>query len=207
MSIKEDKLIINYNYNSIVKVPESVKIISAGGSLHFIGPLGYSRFNLYKLNLLGIDRVGLFLERNQNRRVIVIKVMSTRKSYLHLYRSILESKCFGVSRGFLVYLDIFGIGYRVAITGFENIMTTGRKYLNELLTFKLGYSHDIGVTLPEGARAYVQSATSICLFGIEKNQLTQLAHSIRALRKPGAYKQKGIQLSTEKLKFKTGKKK
>ena len=72
---------------------------------------------------------------------------------------------------------------------------------------KLGFSHDVQYTLPNSLRAFLPEPTLVGLYGIDKNEITQAAARIRALRPPSAYKGKGIRLADEKIKLKAGKKK
>jgi len=74
-----------------------------------------------------------------------------------LLQSLLKNKIEGVTKGFLVYLRISGIGYRAAIDG-------------QTLTFKLGYSHDVAYDLPDSMRAFLPEPTLVGLYGIDKNQ-------------------------------------
>ncbi len=76
-------------------------------------------------------------------------------------QSLLRNKIEGVTKGFLVYLRISGIGYRAAIDG-------------QTITFKLGYSHDVAYDLPSSMRAFLPEPTLIGLYGIDKNQVTLL---------------------------------
>lgn len=75
-----------------------------------------------------------------------------------LLQSLLQNKLEGVTKGFLVYLRISGIGYRASLT-------------DQTLTFKLGYSHDIAYELPPAMRAFLPEPTLIGLYGIDKNQV------------------------------------
>ena len=100
----------------------------------------------------------------------------------------------GISRGFLIYLKIVGIGYRAHLE-------------QNTLFLKLGYSHDIIYNIPSSIKIFLLDPTLLCLFGIDKNQLTQIASNLRKLRKPSVYKGKGIRLLNEKINIKTGKRK
>jgi large subunit ribosomal protein L6 len=75
------------------------------------------------------------------------------------------------------------------------------------LLLKLGYSHDLIYTIPSSIKVFLLDSTLICLFGLDKNQTTQIAAKIRNLRRPSAYKGKGIRLVNEKVLVKQGKKK
>lgn len=70
----------------------------------------------------------------------------------------IRNKLEGVTKGFLVYLRIAGIGYRATQQG-------------QTLTFKLGYSHDIVYTLPDSMRAFLPEPTLLGLYGVDKNQV------------------------------------
>ena len=53
-----------------------------------------------------------------------------------LYRALVHNMVVGVSEGFTVKQELVGVGYRVAVQG-------------QLLTFSLGYSHEIQLLLPD----------------------------------------------------------
>lgn len=108
--------------------------------------------------------------------------------------SIFSKKAEGVSRGFFIYLKIVGIGYRV--------------FLNEdLLTLKLGFSHLYKTKVPNSVKIFLPEPTLLCLYGIEKNQVSQVAAQIIQIKRPSPYKGKGIRVLDSKITLKTGKKK
>lgn len=194
-----------YQYQEQIILPENVTVSlnhqnrqeNCFDSFLFSGPLGTSIFSFHSLSSLKNSRVAFSFDDSKNIRIIYIN--STNKSCSKLYKSILENKCIGVSRGFLIYLKISGIGYRV-------VLTKNERTNNDVLIFKLGYSHDIRYEIPTGIRVFLQNPTSFCLFGLDKNQLTQIAAAIKNLRKPNAYKEKGIRLLNEKVTLKVRKK-
>jgi large subunit ribosomal protein L6 len=99
----------------------------------------------------------------------------------------------GVSQGYQKVLEIVGVGYKAQVVGNK-------------LVLALGYSHPIEFQLPEGIKASVDAKqTQITLAGVDKQQLGQVAGSLRALRFPDAYKGKGIRYAGERLKLKVGK--
>src|SRR3990172_4605027 len=98
----------------------------------------------------------------------------------------------GVSKGFSKQLDIVGIGYRAQVEG-------------KKVVFSLGYSHPIEFPIPPGIAIDVEKQTRITVSGPDKQQVGQIAASIRALRKPDPYKQKGVRYVGEQLKKKAGK--
>nr|YP_010470420.1 ribosomal protein L6 [Tetraselmis marina]UVF37908.1 ribosomal protein L6 [Tetraselmis marina] len=108
--------------------------------------------------------------------------------------SIFSQKVQGISRGFFLYLKIVGIGYRV--------------FLNDnILTLKLGFSHLYKVKIPNSVKIFLPEATLLCLYGIDKNQVSQIAAQITQVKKPSPYKGKGIRILDSQVRLKTGKKK
>lgn len=204
-----------YQYQDKVELPEKVSLTvqksemsssQLPDSFLFTGPVGTSRFSLQNLNSLKKDRVAFSFDTYSldsnitNDKMRIIYINSTKKSNLKLYKSLLENKCVGVNRGYLINLKITGIGYRVTLINGKNGTS------NDTLQFKLGFSHDICYELPSGVRAFLQSPTSFSLFGLDFNQVTQIAATIKSLRKPNAYKEKGIRLLTDKVTLKIRKK-
>ena len=72
---------------------------------------------------------------------------------------------------------------------------------------KLGFSHDVEFLIPEGIDAICPKSDQIILLGIKKDFLNKTASTIRSLKKPDAYKGKGILFDNEILNLKEGKKK
>lgn len=175
-------------YHHSFQIPQKVTIEKKGDLLKFSGPLGSTYLNLNKIDPNGLGGISLNSNKNQ------LELLSPSKSFFGLFKKLIENKIRGITRGFLVYLKIIGIGYRASLQ-------------DENLVLKLGYSHDILYKIPSSVRLFLIEPTVICLFGIDKNQITQIATKIRDLRKPSVYKGKGIRLINEKILLKQGKKK
>lgn len=175
-------------YQTMIKIPQGVTVKKNNNILLFSGPLGTTILNLQKIDPIGIGSIFLDIQNNN------LQIRTLSKSFFGLFKSLLQNKLQGVSRGFLVYLRIVGIGYRAHIE-------------NKTLFMKLGYSHDILYKIPESVRIFLLEPTLLCLFGIDKNQITQVAAKIRQIRKPSVYKGKGIRLLNEKIVLKAGKRK
>lgn len=109
-------------------------------------------------------------------------------------RANIHNMVHGVSEGFVMRLEIQGVGYRAAVEG-------------NVLTLTLGYSHEIKFMIPEGVKAEVDKQTLIALSGYDRQLLGQVAAEIRRLRKPEPYKGKGVRYEGEKVRKKEGKKK
>ena len=119
-----------------------------------------------------------------------------------LARALANNAVVGVTEGFTKDMDIVGVGYKADVQG-KKIM------------FSLGYSHPIEYPLPDGIDAkaervntkasITQYQTTITLSGIDKQLLGQVAAELNRLRKPDAYKGKGVRYANKLYKLKPGK--
>ena len=119
-----------------------------------------------------------------------------------LARALANNAVVGVTAGFSRQMDVVGVGYKADVQG-------------KRIVFSLGYSHPIEFSLPEGidARAermatkgsIAQYQTTLTLSGIDKQRLGQVCAEMHRLRKPDAYKGKGVRYADVPLKLKPGK--
>jgi large subunit ribosomal protein L6 len=119
-----------------------------------------------------------------------------------LARALANNAIVGVTEGFSRQMDVVGVGYKADVQG--------RK-----IVFSLGYSHQIEFPLPEGidvktervpAKSSIQQyQTTLTLSGIDKQKLGQVAAEMHNLRKPDAYKGKGVRYADVPIKLKPGK--
>lgn len=114
-----------------------------------------------------------------------------------LARTLINNMVVGVTQGHSKQLDIIGVGYRVAADG---------KGLN----FNMGYSHPVKVAPIEGINFTLTAdektrVQRIKVDGIDKALVGQIAADIRKIRKPDAYKGKGIRYVGEVIRLKAGK--
>ena len=114
-----------------------------------------------------------------------------------LYRALVHNMVVGVSEGFSITQELVGVGFRVAVSG-------------QLLSFSLGYSHEIQLMLPAEVKAEVPDVKKgenprLVLKSCDKQLVGQVAAKIRSFRKPEPYKGKGIKFAGEQLRRKAGK--
>jgi large subunit ribosomal protein L6 len=124
------------------------------------------------------------------------------KAFHGLARALANSAVVGVTEGFKKEMDIVGVGYKADIQG-------------KKIVFALGYSHPVEYPLPEGIEAKAEAVnaktsinqyqTTITLSGIDKQKLGQVAAELNRLRKPDAYKGKGVRYANKYYKLKPGK--
>ncbi len=114
-----------------------------------------------------------------------------------LYRALAHNMVVGVSEQFSIKQELVGVGYRVSLNG-------------QILTFSLGYSHEIQLMLPSEVKAEVPDVRKgenpvLVIKGCDKQLVGQVAAKIRSFRKPEPYKGKGIRFVGETLRRKAGK--
>ena len=114
-----------------------------------------------------------------------------------LYRALVHNMVVGVSTGFSTKQELIGVGFRVSVQG-------------QLLTFSLGFSHDIQLLLPAEVKAEVPDVKKgenpvLILKSCDKQLVGQVAAKVRSFRRPEPYKGKGIKFSGEQLRRKAGK--
>jgi large subunit ribosomal protein L6 len=128
---------------------------------------------------------------------------SDEQAALHgLARALANNAILGVMQGFSKQMDVVGVGYKADVQG--------RK-----VVFALGYSHSIEFPLPEGIEAKAerlttkgsiqQYQTTLTISGIDKQKLGQVCAEMHKLRRPDAYKGKGVRYADVPIKLKPGK--
>ena len=70
---------------------------------------------------------------------------------------------------------------------------------------KIGYSHDVIMTEPEGVTVEVPAPNKLIITGADKEKVGQFAAEIREKRLPEPYKGKGIKYVDEYIRRKEGK--
>jgi large subunit ribosomal protein L6 len=168
-----------------IVMPEKVTVEIKDDMITVKGPKGELSWNYPEKLKISVNDGTVSIERDGDTKV--------EKSLHGLTRSIIANMVTGVSQGYQKVLEIFGIGYKAQVQG-------------NMLMISLGYSHPIAYQLPDGINASVDpKQTQITLTSIDKQQLGQVAASIKALRLPDVYKGKGIRYAGERLKMKAGK--
>ncbi|MEJ7616907.1 MAG: 50S ribosomal protein L6 [Pyrinomonadaceae bacterium] len=119
-----------------------------------------------------------------------------------LARALANNAIVGVTEGFTKKMDVVGVGYKADVQA--------RK-----VVFSLGYSHPIEFPLPEGVdvkservatkASIPQYQLTLTLTAIDKQKLGQVAAEMHNLRKPDAYKGKGVRYADVPLTLKPGK--
>lgn len=167
-----------------IPIPENVTVKIEKNRLQISGPKGELG---HKVSL------GLKVEIKDNQIIIEAKNETKQLKSLHgLHRTLVANKIEGVVNGFSKTLELHGTGYRVSLE-------------KDSLKMQLGFSHPVVVKPVEGIEFQVEGNNVIKVSGLDKQLVGQVTASIRDLRKPDAYKGKGIRYLGEVVKLKPGK--
>jgi large subunit ribosomal protein L6 len=165
------------------KIPKNVKINIENNKIYFESLLG-------KLSLNYINEILFFFKKNQ--LILIFNSQKNKKSILNLYNKLIKLKIKGVLQGFKLNLILKGIGFKAFVE-------------NDNLILKLGFSHNITVSIPSNIKV-ISQANNLIFSSIDFIFLTQFVHFIKNHKKPEPYKGKGLLLKNEKILKKEGKK-
>ena len=175
-----------------ISIPSGVTITINDAEVEFKGPKGTLK-----------TPIPSGVTFKQEDGTLVAERQSDDQAAFHgLARALANNAVVGVTEGFQKAMDIVGVGYKADVQG-------------KKIVFALGYSHPIEYQLPEGIEAKAervntktsinQYQTTITLSGIDKQKLGQVAAELNRLRKPDAYKGKGVRYADKYYRLKPGK--
>ena len=193
------KYIEKFFFTHTIQIPSKVKIQKIKNSLFFEGPLGLIEIDICKIDSLGLGFFRINSELNQ-LEIFVRKTSKNSKAFFGSILSLCQNNIHGVCQGFLVYLELTGVGFRAMIHDSQSSSI-------QKIEFKIGQSHEIIYEMPQNIRAFSIKPTLLCLYGLDKMEITQIASFLRSFRPPEPYKGKGIRYKDEVIRIKVGKKK
>ncbi len=168
----------------IIVLPDKVELTLVGAEVVVKGPKGELKFTPQK-----------FVTVEINGREVEIKVKNSadkfQRSIWGTTRSLLQNNVTGVSQGFSRQLEINGVGHKAEMKGNK-------------LALSVGFSHPVEFNPPTGITISTEK-NIITIAGIDKQQVSQVAANIRAIKKPEPYKGKGIKYVEEVIRRKAGK--
>ena len=175
-----------------ITIPTGVTITIGEGALEVKGPKG-------TLNTPIPTGVTF---KQENGSLVAERKDDSFKAFHGLARALANSAVVGVTEGFKKEMDIVGVGYKADVQA-------------KKIVFALGYSHPIEFPLPPEVDAKAerlttkgsiqQYQTTLTLTSIDKQKLGQVAAEMHKLRKPDAYKGKGVRYANVPIKLKPGK--
>ena len=146
--------------NMPITVPAGVEVKIDGNHIAVKGPKGSLERDIHPNMKVELDGNEIKVSRPDDTNI--------NKSLHGTTRANLNNMVLGVSEGFIIRLELIGVGYRVQAAG---------KGLN----LSLGYSHPVEIEAVEGIEFKVEGNTKISVEGIDKQLVGQVAANIRAL--------------------------
>jgi large subunit ribosomal protein L6 len=119
------------------------------------------------------------------------------KSHCGSFLAELKLAILELSVKYFVVLRLFGVGFK------SHVLSVG---INNILQFKLGFSHLIFYKIPENINLVSLKNTKIFLSNPCLKKVTQASAFVRSFKLPDPYKGKGILYNNEKVRLKKGKK-
>lgn len=162
-----------------IPIPKNVQVLLAKDYVKMVGPFGTL-----------VKKTGTLQIAIHDFRLYVLNGGKQTNNFLSLFRGYLV----GLSKGYRRKLRLVGVGYRASLNQ------------NKLL-LKVGFSHEVEYDIPGDVTITCSKAkgTVILIRGKELQRVNQVASEIRRLRRPDAYKGKGIHYDNEVLRLKKGK--
>lgn len=143
-------------------------------------------FQICLLKSKNIIKISSLLFKESNKKKLVKSVLGTLFAII---------KQFIIEILFMFYqkLKFIGIGYRVfSVNNFKN----------ELLLFRLGFSHFLYFRISNNVKTFCLKTTKLFIYGNLYSTITQIASLIKLSKKINVYKGKGIFYNIEKIKLK-----
>jgi len=167
-----------------IPIPSGVEVKIDGPHVSVKGPKGMLEQSLHPAMKISMADGIVLVERPSEER--------EHRALHGLTRSLVANMVEGVTNGYVKTLEIQGVGYRAVLKG-------------STLELAVGFSHPVVVEPPKGVTFEVPQPTRIIVSGADKQAVGQVAANIRAIRKPDAYKGKGIRYQGEYVRKKAGK--
>jgi len=104
----------NYFYTKKIQIPSQVKIQIGNNIITLRGPLGVLELNLKKMDSLcfGFFHVN---EKTNELEIYVKKVSKKSKAFFGSLLSFFQNSFHGICQGFLIYLELSGVGFRAIL--------------------------------------------------------------------------------------------
>ncbi|MCR5150757.1 MAG: 50S ribosomal protein L6 [Clostridiales bacterium] len=167
-----------------IVIPEGVDVQIDGATVTVKGPKGTLSRTVHPNMEVTIEGKEIKVTRPNDEKL--------NRSLHGLTRTLIANMVTGVHECFKKELEINGVGYRAEMQGKNLVM-------------KIGYSHDVIMSSPDGILVECPSPNKIVISGADKQKVGQFAANVREKRPPEPYKGKGIKYSDEVIRRKEGK--
>ncbi|MDP4010703.1 MAG: 50S ribosomal protein L6 [Candidatus Roizmanbacteria bacterium] len=168
-----------------IPVSTAVQVTIADREITVKGTKGNISLTLPRILKIVQNEGNLLIERKGETK--------KHKSAHGLWRSLIANAVHGVDSGWSKKLEVVGTGFNA-------------KQQGKGIVLRLGLSHPVEFSAPEDVQITVEGNNSIIISGVDKQRVGEIAQQIKSIKKPDAYKGKGIRYEGEHIKLKPGKK-
>ena len=171
-----------------ISIPKDTNVKIESGTLILNGPKGSKQLTINEK---------IFSASLSEDNQLILKVIKKNEISNRMWgttRSLINSAVIGVAIGFEKILELTGVGFRAMLKG-------------DVITFQLGFSHDIQFKIPADVKITIEKNTIIRITGTDKQLVGKVASDIKTLKPVEPYKGKGIKERGQYVFRKEGKKK
>jgi large subunit ribosomal protein L6 len=171
-----------------ISIPKDTNVKIESGKLILNGPKGSKELSINEK---------IFSASLSEDNQLILKVIKKNEISNRMWgttRSLINSAVIGVATGFEKILELTGVGFRAMLKG-------------DVITFQLGFSHDIQFKMPADVKITIEKNTIIRITGTDKQLVGKVASDIKLLKPIEPYKGKGIKERGQYVFRKEGKKK
>ena len=167
-----------------IPIPSGVEVNVDHRTVTVKGPLGTLAQDVHPEVTVRVEGEQVIVERQSSRKF--------HRALHGLTRALIANAVIGVTQQYRKTLELMGVGYRVQES-------------RDGIVLNVGFSHSVEIKpLPE-VTVTVEGNNRIHVSGCDKQKVGAVASSIRRVRPPNAYKEKGIKYSDEIIRLKPGK--
>ena len=166
-----------------IKLPTGVSVTISGQLVTVKGPKGQLQMTIPEPIRIKQDAEVLSVSRPDDTK--------DARSRHGLSRALVNNMVLGVTDGFVKKLEVTGVGYKAVSQG-------------SVLELTIGLSHAVLYEVPKTVEVKVERNV-ITVSGIDKQQVGEVAATIRRYKKPSVYSGKGIRYQGEFVRRKVGK--
>ena len=175
-------------------VPPTIQVVLKNSILEIQGPLGKAELQLKTYDKKGSFSVKLVKYPQANQELHFRALGKAGQQTLQTITAILLQYIEGLIKGFFLSVELVGIGFKATLSSND-------------VELRVGYSHPVKLPIPNDVKIFVPKPTLICLFGVSKKRVSQVAATFLQVKPVEPYKGKGIQLKDAVVIRKAGKKK
>lgn len=162
-----------------IALPGGVNAVVNNGKLSLSGPAG---------NLDVVLPPGVEVSNGKDS----LTVACVDKAMHGLGWALVRNSVVGVTKPYVVDLELHGVGYQAVMEKGELVLT-------------VGFANRVRLAPPKGISVACSDATHVRVTGCDKHAVGQFSANVRRVRPPEPYKGKGIRYTGETVRRKAGK--